>query len=35
MPLIAPIGKRAQSFSAMPRQQTKATRAPGLSARRI
>src|SRR5437660_4807910 len=35
MPLIASIGRRTQSFSAMPRQQTKATRAPGLSARRI
>src|SRR5947209_9405124 len=35
MPLIASIGRRTQSFSAMLRQQTKATRAPGLSARRI
>src|SRR5690349_6797098 len=34
-PLIAPIGRRTQSFSAAPRQQTKATRPPARSARRI
>lgn len=35
MSLTAVIGRRTQSFSAIARQQTNATRPPGLSARRI